>query len=302
MASIARFRSGGSIDRQAIDLGPLADLVGVWAGTGFVLTSLPDFDPNPPSTGPKAFRLLLNSTIERLEFTPIGGPVPNRGAQLDSDPTKGQLDIELQGVRYLQRISDSNSHEALHLEPGFWLNVPATTIPPGDASIVRQGSIPHGTSILLQGTSFLSPSGKPVFARADSTPQKDVPNPTPLGPGYLAPFTTTPLPSPFTDRAVIGNPNLILADAIKDFVNQSTETRVLQVSNAPFGGILNVPFLQNNVNNNAAVRSVNATFWIEGVKPVAGLPFDVLQYTQTILFNFLGINWPHITVATLFRL
>ena len=65
------------------------------------------------------FRLLLNSTSERLEFTPIGGPVPNRGSQLDSDPTKGQLDIELQGARYLQRVSDANSHEALHIEPGY---------------------------------------------------------------------------------------------------------------------------------------------------------------------------------------
>jgi len=302
MVAIARFRSGESIDLQWKDLGPLGNLVGEWAGTGFVLTSLPDFDPDPPSTGPKAFRLLLNSTIERLEFTPIGGPVPNRGSELDGDPTKGQLDIEIQGVRYLQRISDSNSHEALHLEPGFWLNVPATTIPPGPASIVRQGSIPHGTSILVQGTSFPSPSGKPVFAVADSTPQKDVPNPTPLGAGYLAPFTNTPLPAPFTNRAFIGNPNLILADATKDFLNEIVSTTVLQVSSAPPGGILNVPFLQNTVNNNAAVKSVNATFWIESVKPTAGRPFDVLQYTQTIIFNFLGINWPHITVATLFRL
>lgn len=302
MVAIARFRSGGSIDQQSSDLGPLADLVGDWAGTGFVLTSLPDFDSDPPSTGPKAFRLLLNSTSERLEIVPIGGPVPNRGSELDSDPTKGQPDIELQGVRYLQRISDLNSHEALHIEPGFWLNVPATTIPPGDAGILRQGSIPHGVSILVQGTAFPSPSGKPVFAVADSTPQKDVPNPTPLGAGYLAPFTTTPLPVQFTNRAVIGNPNLILADAIKDFVNEIVSTTVLQVSSAAPGGILNVPFLQNPVNNNAAVRSVNATFWIESVKPSLGRPFDVLQYTQTIIFNFLGINWPHITVATLFRL
>ena len=52
----------------------------------------------------------------------------------------------------------------------------------------------------------------------------------------------------------------------------------------------------------AAVKSVNATFWIEDVKPKAGGRFDVLQYTQTIIFDFFGINWPHITVATLFRL
>ncbi len=26
-----------------------------------------------------------------------------------------------------------------------------------------------------------------------------------------------------------------------------------------------------------------------------------LQYTQTIILNFLGINWPHISVATLLK-
>jgi len=301
MAFIARFRSGGSLNQQSAALGPLAGLVGEWAGTGFVLTSLPDFDSRPPSTGPKPFRLLLNSTIERLELMPIGGPVPNRGAELSSD-AKGQDDIELQGLRYLQRISDANSHEALHLEPGFWLNVPATNVPPGAAGIVRAASIPHGVSILVQGTAISSPTGKPVFAVADSTPQKNPPTLPPLGPGYLAPFTTQPLPPPLQDRAVIQNPNLLLADAIKEFLNDITSTMVLQVSSSPSGGVLNIPFLENPVNNNAAVKSVNATFWIEHVKPAAGRPFDVLQYSQTIIFNFLGINWPHITVATLFRL
>jgi hypothetical protein len=26
-----------------------------------------------------------------------------------------------------------------------------------------------------------------------------------------------------------------------------------------------------------------------------------LQYTQTVILNFLGINWPHISVATLLK-
>jgi hypothetical protein len=32
-----------------------------------ILISLPDFDPNPPSTGPKPFHLKLNATVEILE-------------------------------------------------------------------------------------------------------------------------------------------------------------------------------------------------------------------------------------------
>ena len=59
-------------------LGPLADLAGTWVGSGFNLISLPDFDSKPPSTGPRAFRLKLNATIETLQFIPIGGAVPNR--------------------------------------------------------------------------------------------------------------------------------------------------------------------------------------------------------------------------------
>jgi hypothetical protein len=51
-------------------LGPLADLAGTWVGGGFNLISLPDFDSRPPSTGPRAFRLKLNATIETLQFIP----------------------------------------------------------------------------------------------------------------------------------------------------------------------------------------------------------------------------------------
>jgi hypothetical protein len=72
------------------------------------------------------------------------------------------------------------------------------------------------------------------------------------------------------------------------------------------GGI-DAPLLQNTINNNAAATSVEATFWIEHVEPKdatgrpVGRPFDVLQYTQTVILNFLGIDWPHITVSTMFR-
>jgi hypothetical protein len=301
-----RFRPGPPIGQQSTDLGLLAGLTGRWTGKGFNLISLPDFDSNPPSTGPKPFRLLMNATLETLEFIPIGADVPNRGSELASDPTKGQDDILIYGLRYLQRISDLNALQPLHLEPGFWLNVPASTVPQQAASIVRQGSIPHGSSVLIQGTAFMSPTGKPVFAAIDSTPQRNPPS-TPLGDAYLAPFTTEPLPAPFMDRAVIKNPNLILADAVQNFMNFITETVVLNISTKTAGGVINIPFLQNTTNNNAAATSVEATFWIEHVEPKdatgrpVGRPFDVLQYTQTVILNFLGIDWPHITVSTMFR-
>jgi LysM repeat protein len=47
---------------------------------------------------------------------------------------------------------------------------------------------------------------------------------------------------------------------------------------------------------------VTATFWIETLEGLADGPeLHQLQYTQTVLLNFNGLSWPHITVATLQR-
>jgi len=46
-------------------------------------------------------------------------------------------DIELFGAHYLQQISDHVTGGAVHIEPGIWLNVPATTNPVADASVAR---------------------------------------------------------------------------------------------------------------------------------------------------------------------
>jgi hypothetical protein len=168
------FRPGISLARVAGNLGPLADLAGTWIGTGFTLISLPDFDPNPPSTGPKPFRLRLSTTVEILEFDQSGAEVPNRGST-------GQLDIGIFGLRYLQRITDAVTHEPLHIEPGLWLNVPATTVPPSPATVVRQGTIPHGNSLLALGTPLTVHSGPQIDA-VDSTPTKNPATPPPLDP------------------------------------------------------------------------------------------------------------------------
>ena len=46
----------------------------------------------------------------------------------------GQLDINLFGLTYLQRVSDAPTHGAMHVEPGIWVRVPPTTIPPDTKS------------------------------------------------------------------------------------------------------------------------------------------------------------------------
>lgn len=182
-------RTGLSLTGVADSLGPLTDLAGTWIGNGFTLISLLDFDPAPPSTGPRPFRLKLNTTVEVLEFTPIGGAVPNRGST-------GQLDINIFGLRYLLRNADVVTNQPLHIEPGFWLNVPPTTVPAGGATVVCQGTISHGNSMLALGTSLTVPSGPQIDA-VDSTSIKNPATSSPLGSGYLAPFDDPPLPPGF---------------------------------------------------------------------------------------------------------
>lgn len=306
MVSVAHFRAGQPLGAQASNLGFLAPLAGNWSGTGFNMMFLPDFDNRLPSTGPKAFRMLMNATRETLDFTPISAPVPNRGSQLTiDDHMHGQTDIDIYGLRYLQTISDANPpHDPLHMEPGFWLNVPATTIPASGPTIVRQGAIPHGSTVQLQGHGLRSP-GRPTFAALNSNalvkpdPTHQPPVHIPLG--YLSALPPA-APAPYDKIAgVFGNPNLVLEADIATFASEIVETTTLIVSTDPAGGVVNIPFLANPISNNAKTRKVEAIFWIEHVVPAAGRPFDVLQYSQTVILSFEGIDWPHTSVATLFR-
>jgi hypothetical protein len=296
-------------------LGPLADLAGTWVGGGFNLISLPDFDSSPPSDGPKPFRLKLNATLETLQFIPIGGAVPNRGSLTAFGSTTGQPDIELHGLTYLQRVSDVVTKSALHIEPGIWINVPATTLlPVAPPTVVRLGTIPHGDALMAQGAAFTLPGG-PQIGTASSTPTQNPPQPTPIPGPYFEPFKNPPLP-PGIPLPAVQNPNVVLEAAIlgqniiktvvliisTNSVNVTTPANATPPSTtisipAPSGNIGNIPFVVRNAN---ATR-LDAIFWIETVQQPDGSTFLQLQYTQTVILNFLGIDWPHISVATLIK-
>ena len=62
-------------------------------------------------------------------------------------------------------------------------------------------------------------------------------------------------------------------------------------------GILNIPFVEKN----ADVTKMEATFWIENVLREDGSVYLQLQYTQLVILHFAGIDWPHISVATLIK-
>jgi hypothetical protein len=297
------FRASHALDTIQGNLGLLGDLPGTFIGTGFNLIARPDKQNNNP------FFLELNATQEILEFTNIGGDIPNRGFI--------QSDLILHGVRYLQRVADCTTHAAIHLEPGLWLHLPPTSAPDPVAqeTYVRQATIPHGDSVLAQSTFFTTLNGGPQIAPVDSTPftgqipDLNSPPANPVtNPSYLRPYTATPLPTECLPAGLdpvqtIKNPALILQAAIAG--RNIKETVVIQISTAPIGGIVNIPFVVQNAN---ATR-LDAIFWIEKVlDPAAGPdPFIQLQYVQRVILDFSRatgapiISWPHISVATLVK-
>ncbi len=281
---------------------PIQGLLGTWTGVGFNTIWR-------PQQGAVDNVLQLNATTETLVFSPITGTIPNRGIF--------QPDIFLTGISYLQQITDANTLEGIHLEPGIWLTVPSTTNPAEPQSVVRMASIPHGTTLLAQGAATTT-AGPPVIPSVDITP-------FPIGnPANKIPFPgesnlsvasanripspaqpqTPPLTVPIT-QAMVNNPNSVLTAALAGKTVLSTTT--LSISTlvpssgvTAGGGTSNIAFLQgtSTANANANAVRVDATFWLETIQTPGG-SFMQLQYTQTVFLNFNGLTWPHVSVATL---
>jgi hypothetical protein len=63
------------------------------------------------------------------------------------------------------------------------------------------------------------------------------------------------------------------------------------------GGTANTAFLRGGPKGpNAVAASVTAMFWLETLQGQTA-PTQ-LQYSQTVLLNFNGLSWPHVTVGT----
>ena len=145
-------------------------MAGSWQGTGFNQIWRPDNNQPPENSAIRRF-LELNLTNETFPVRCDPGVVPNRGVA-------NQPDLNLFGLHYLQQVSDADpppfptAGQALHIEPGFFMNVPASTVPENPASIVRLASIPHGVSLLFQGP---APSATPVPGRPNIPPIFPIP-------------------------------------------------------------------------------------------------------------------------------
>jgi hypothetical protein len=358
----------------APSLGPLAAFVGTFAGSGFNTIFRPDSARTPtvlpiPVAGSDNI-LELNLTSETLTFSPSLGTVPNRGSLQ-------QPDAMLNGVPYLQAISDVTTpgvSTGIHVEPGLWMIVPATTIPAEGVTLVRMASIPHGTTITAQGTSTTS-SGAPNIGKVDITPFATPPHGIPPGPlpagtikfaSQTAATAGTPrIPQDLTTfiangtitQAILDDPNTVLRDVISR--QTITETTTIFVATNPVtplfgGGTDNIAFLTGAANitlispigtpppaPNGQALQMTATFWIETVQHTIQVPifkvgqppllirasaqtprqpvptFSItppinlpeprsitvtstqIQYSQSVMLNFNGLTWPHVSVATL---
>jgi hypothetical protein len=291
------YRAVPSQRSTAVNLGPLQDLPGFWEGTGFSLTARPDFSGGNPD----GFFLELNLLRETIEFTTIGSPVMNRGSV--------QGDIAMYGVTYLHRVTDATTGEALHIEPGLFLNIPATTEPKADASVARLATIPHGTSLCAVGFAQdvvfdklpdIPPANTVPFPIGSQPPPPGTKHPFPqydLGVGTR--FRTVPTPAGITQE-VICDPHVLLREALREQAAQGhilTRATWLITSTERAGGLGNIPFIVSNANP----LSLESVFSIETVRSPAGTEYLQLGYSQTALLNFRGLSFPHVTVGTLIK-
>jgi len=298
---------GGPAVAAPQDLGPLAQLIGPdgkgeWTGQGFNTI----WRPHELAQGGHDRFLELNLTTEKLVFSEIEGQIPNRGLLMP--------DINMFGLTYMQQIKGTDPVEGLHIEPGIWVNVPATTNPAEPPTVVRMASIPHGTAILAQGAGN-SIEGGPRIGDNNIIPFPigSPPPPNSDFPAAEAIFTELNLaaPTPFRQvsngvtQQMVMNPNSVLQQAING--QNITKTTVLAIStkHTPIagGGTANTAFLEaasSPPGGNATAVEVDAIFWIETVAGGPGEPDRLqLQYTQLVQLDFNGLSWPHVSVATL---
>lgn len=279
-------------------VGPLDAFRGTFSGRGFNLIFRPNSTATPtslpaPANGINDNILELNLTEETLSFTQgTLGNIPNRGFG-------GQGDLFLNGVPYVQTVNDvtQGTPVGIHFEPGVWLQVPASTNPQDGVSVVRMASIPHGTTINLQGSST-STAGAPTIPPLDPTPFS-------LGGGAPFRFPSQTASDPHTFRipqdlgpfiasgqitqALLDDPNSFLRNAIAH--QNIVQTTTIEVASAPEvppaltippqgGGTANIAFLTANADvpsrqpgaSPKVFAGAKSTFWIETIEHKIVIP------------------------------
>jgi phage tail protein X len=279
-----------------VDLGPLTGFLGTWAsqpgdGMGWNVIAVPGSAAGVPDQG---FVLEVIPYHETWSFTPavIAG---NRG--LADEQT-------VVGLIYEQKVFSDCSTKfcadrgfakgtEIHAETGMLLNM--TNFSTG-LDIARLGTIPHGNAIMLLGAAIES-TGKFDFPDASSLPTLVTGAQPPLGYSEAQYFNQQ-----FPDFPQ-NSPNDFLAETVKDQTFGKVTTLKL-TSQAETGGVLNIPFIRNNVD----VPKMTCEFWLEEILDAKGNTASwQLQYSQTIDIVFPPSTnptgpkfiWPHIDINTM---
>lgn len=292
-----------------LDLGPLAELKGTWAAQPFEGWNVIAV-PGPRDKG--GFTLEVIPYQEVLKFTPVV-VAGNRGPFVNGV----QEEQHITGLMYEQTITSVCTTELcnkmgfgtgniIHAETGLLLNVTDFNTAPDPAgpagatktfNIARLATVPHGNAVLAIGNSIQGvPPDNNFFGTAFIKPRSV--GGERLLPGYEESQYFNQQFSQFNQT----DPNTFLRQTLGDAKLIDMTTLVMSTKNGT-GGILNIPFIHNNVNT----TDMQAIFWIERIKnPLAGhADIMQLQYTQTInlVFPATGstqmIIWPHVTVSTL---
>lgn len=311
-------------------LGDLKKLPGTWRnarkdgaqtgfeGRGWNMIALP-FDPGD---GTRHFRMLVNQFNEELEFSTTIGPVPNRGLEKENGVTD-QMIFALDYEQSISQIAVADNpatgpdiqgavDSEIHHEPGFFLNIADHVT--GALKIARQGSIPHGSSVLALGTVGTS-NAKPNVGAVDGLPDgatKDLASP------YLAPYAAFSGAKAFKGKLAgvagfpgfdVAHPHALLQSSIDGLDAEFTFDKVTTLTfdtTLPNGGILNIPF----VTRQADAIDMSAVFWImEMTSKADGKPKLALAYIQIVVLEFFPrfdglpgrIRWPHVSINTMVK-
>ena len=312
-AGIKAYATAGLTPAQLSQLGPLANLIGVWENA--------PAPANTPSTGwnvimvpskANGFKLEVIPYTEVLEFKPVLIAAANKGP-FDGNTEEVQ---HLVGLMYNQKINslcntqcddpDLKAPNVIHMETGLFLNVKDFNTQAGLENpnglvldFARLATIPHGNSVLAIGQTRLVPNFGPASIKDISGLPEPVSDFDSFQLGYTSGIEN-PAGRPFPVFPDM-NPNQFLSTTINGEKFKNVWEITMDTGNAT-GGVLNIPFIQNNV----TTSQVSASFWIEEMADGTWQ----LQYSQFIYLLFPGhgangkpiqVKWPHTTINTMRR-
>lgn len=307
----SRFLNANEVNPE--NLGPLAQLIGEWRGvippdesllsSGWNTISVPGGHPG------QAFVFEVIPYSEVLRFSPVIVQAGNRGPLVNGE----QVEQTIYGLIYEQSITSVCTTEScqnrgfgfgqpIHAETGLLLNLGS---PNGGYSIGRLSTIPHGNALLALGNASVETSpGTDFFPPSSCVPTMLNGSPVTSLLDYSDEITKRiQFPGIFPQE----HPNQFLQTTLKEIVGTGSVTEITTLSMSTAtpnanGGILNIPFIQTNVN----ATSMDAIFWLETIE--GGKYNQLLQYTQTInlVFPATGqadpIKWPHVTINSLIKI